>query len=73
MGNPIEFPVALHVRCTAAMLEEVKARGGGRWLRALITANIRPPVPHTPAPVPQAAKILVERGARGTPRSKRAK
>lgn len=37
------FPAVLHLRCSNAMLEEVKARGGGHWLRSLIAANTRPP------------------------------
>ena len=39
----VEFPSVLHLRCTDAMREEVRARGGCRWLRSLIAANTRPP------------------------------
>lgn len=49
MGNRIPpnkgivlFPAVWHFRCTQAMLEEIKARGGGHWLRSLIAANVRP-------------------------------
>lgn len=37
------FPSVIHLRCTPDMREEVKARGGGRWLRSIIAANTRPP------------------------------
>ena len=47
----IEFPCVLHVRCTHAMLDEVQARGGSRWIRALVAANTRPPAPVDPAPI----------------------
>lgn len=41
--NPIRFPNVLHIRVDDEMMAEVKARGGGPWVRALIAANARPP------------------------------
>lgn len=49
----VEFPAILHLRCSQAMASEVKARGGSRWLRALIDANTRPP---EPAPVTRVTR-----------------
>ena len=37
----IEFPNVIHLRCTPEMAQEVKERGGSRWLRSLIAANTR--------------------------------
>lgn len=42
--NPIRFPNTLHIRVDDEMAAEIKARGGGPWVRALIAANARPPV-----------------------------
>lgn len=39
----VQFPAVVHLRCTEAMREEVKARGGCRWLRSIVAANTRPP------------------------------
>lgn len=45
----VEFPAVLHVRCTSAMVGAVRDRGGSRWVRALLTANLRPPTFPEPA------------------------
>lgn len=42
--NPIRFPNTFHIRVDDEMAAEIKARGGGPWVRALIAANARPPV-----------------------------
>lgn len=44
----IEFPSVFNIRCTPEMRDEIKARGGARWLRKLIEANTRPPVNQVP-------------------------
>lgn len=53
----IEFPAILHVRVTQAMHDEVKGRGGARWVRAILEANTRPappaPAANTPTGVSQ--------------------
>lgn len=48
MSIPILFPAVVHLRCTEAMKTEISARGGSRWLRAIIEANTRPPTPDVP-------------------------
>ncbi len=40
----VEFPAVFHVRCTQAMAEEIRSRGGGPWVRSIVAANSRPPV-----------------------------
>lgn len=44
MAPRVQYPCVFHVRCTETMRDEVRARGGGHWLRSLVEANSRPPV-----------------------------
>lgn len=72
------FPTVIHLRCTPAQASEVKARGGGHWLRGLINANSRPPAaadnpPFDPDPAPVTPPCDTPAGKRITPRSRKSR
>lgn len=79
----VQFPAVMHFRCNAAMLAEIKSRGGSNWLRALVAANARPPsgAPQT-APVfdgeyggeiPAVPAVKAKRSRRVTSRARSSK
>jgi hypothetical protein len=39
----VQYPKVIHLRCTEEMQLAVSLRGGCRWLRQVIAANIAPP------------------------------
>jgi hypothetical protein len=47
--TPVLFPTFFHLRCSEAMKQAIMARGGARWLRGVIQANLGAPFTDVPA------------------------